>query len=478
MKTYTWTKLLLDDRALATEYDDPDLNKAAGNGLMKLPKGRTAKEVITEYLRGIHAMYKRAVIDWIGEDKLQNLPVDYWLTVPATWSERAKLLTKAAALDASFGSKPNDRLLLIPEPEAAAHLALKSSMHHIEDLIDEKSGVMVSDMGGGTVDITTYEVKRKTPTLKLREITIGKGGKCGGTFVDRNLYKLLAARFGTAFTSFGPQHIGPGSRFMDDFELAKQDFTISNPSRRPRRIALAMRSLVVTPDLEKYYDEGMGQIKLYNEDMNTVFDPVVDVILKLVADQVDQAKRLNEPRIQTIVLVGGFDSSLYIKDRLGPWCAERDIRLTTPWHGAWSAVVCGAVLRGVEGSISDEKKCRRHYGYGAILNTDTETNTTFGMYVSEGGDLEDAHELYSCSLDDAPEDIENDRIEHVGTIKYSLESIDLTKVKSTVDENGHKWYRLELVLNIRMGDEAGVLVYRIFYRGREVGKAELSFSYT
>lgn len=28
----------------------------------------------------------------------------------------------------------------------------------------------------------------------------------------------------------------------------------------------------------------------------------------------------------------------------------------------WSAVVCGAVLRGIEGAIITEKRCRRHYG--------------------------------------------------------------------------------------------------------------------
>jgi len=136
MKTYAWTKLLLDDRALPTEYDDPDLNKAAGNGLMRLPIGRTAKDVVTEYLRGMYAMYRRAVIEKIGEDKLEDMPVDYWLTVPATWTERAKLITKAAALDAGFASRPIDTLRLIPEPEAAAHLALKSSIHHVHDLVD------------------------------------------------------------------------------------------------------------------------------------------------------------------------------------------------------------------------------------------------------------------------------------------------------------------------------------------------------
>jgi len=74
-------------------------------------------------------------------------------------------------------------------------------------------------------------------------------------------------------------------------------------------------------------------------------------------------KRKNEPKIETMVLVGGFGSSPYIGDRLREWGAEQNIRVTTPWNGAWSAVVCGAVLRGVEGSITTQKKCRRHYGH-------------------------------------------------------------------------------------------------------------------
>ena len=69
-------------------------------------------------------------------------------------------------------------------------------------------------------------------------------------------------------------------------------------------------------------------------------------------------------------------------------------------------------------------------------------------------------------------------IEKVGTIKYNLDNLDVSKVRSVEDENGIKWCKLDLVLNIRMGDEVGHLEPRIFYRGREVGKAELAISTT
>ncbi|WJG37027.1 uncharacterized protein FOBCDRAFT_146923, partial [Fusarium oxysporum Fo47] len=485
MKTYAWTKLLLDDQALATEYDDPDLNKAAGNGLMRLPSGRTAKDVVTEYLKGMHSMYRKAVIEKIGEDKLEDLPVDFWLTVPATWSERAKLITRAAALDAGFASRPIDRLSLITEPDAAAHMALKSSIHHVEDLIDVGTGVMVCDLGGGTVSSSADG----TVILTL------SGGKCGGTFVDRNLYKLLSERFGTAFTDLGPQHVGPGSQFMDQFEMHKRDFSLDTPSRKSYKITLPMRRLVVTPEIEKYYDPDFNWVLLSKDDMKSLFDPVIDVILKLVKDQVDQVKRDNEPRIKTMCLVGGFGSSPYVKERLLEWCSEQEIRLTTPWTGAWAAVVCGAVLRGVEGSMSKQKKCRRHYGHtmsrtydpavhfnfdenkrrlwndpwtkeqnlsgfmnweiakGALLDDDTEISTSFYSHFSEYFDGKHTHDLFSCSLDEAPETIENERIEKVGEVLYTIDGIDKTKIKSIQDANGIHWYQLLLTLTIRLSDD-------------------------
>jgi hypothetical protein len=95
-----------------------------------------------------------------------------------------------------------------------------------------------------------------------------------------------------------------------------------------------MRDLKMTPALEKFYNDAMGQVILAIADMQALFDPVVEAVFKLVGGQVEQVRRGGEPRIETMVLVGGFGSSPYIKERLGEWCAERDIRLTTPVTGA------------------------------------------------------------------------------------------------------------------------------------------------
>ncbi|KAH6606450.1 actin-like ATPase domain-containing protein [Trichoderma cornu-damae] len=517
MKTHAWTKLLLDKSSLMSEYDDPDLYLSSGVEIMQLPKGRSAKDVAAEYLRGMKRMFDDAVREHLGSHKIENLPIEFWLTVPASWSEKAKLLTKHAAMDAGFATRSIDKIMLISEPEAAAQLALKSSLHRLEDFVKPQTGVMVCDCGGGTVDITTYEVEETNPVLKLREIAVGVAGKCGGTFVDRNLFRLLADRFGVAFTSLGPEQIGPGSAFMDQFELKKKDFSMKTPSRRAHRLVLHMPDLKVTPAMEKYYERRSSSVLLTQADYKMLFDQTIEMVIKLVEEQVNQIKEKKERPIETIVLVGGFGSSPYLKERLTEWCQTRGIRLTTPISGAWSAVVCGAVLRGLEGSIVRQKKCRRHYGHtisnvykpfihtnfdkekrkvwmdhvhnveylsgfmlwevgkGDLINHETEINSNFFTNFCYRIPLTSALTLYSCNLDAGPETIENERVEEVGEVKFTLGEVDPSSVPQ-ITKGGVTHFKLPLTLNIRLDDESGHLAFRILYKGREVGKAAINIS--
>ncbi|KAK4079792.1 hypothetical protein Trihar35433_897 [Trichoderma harzianum] len=448
MKTYAWTKLLLDKSSLISEYDDPDLYLSSGMDIMQLPKGRSAKDVATEYLRGMKAMFDDAVKEHLGSHKIEDLPIEFWLTVPASWSEKAKLLTKSAARDAGFASRRMDKIMLISEPEAAAQLALKSSLHRLEGFVKPDTGVMVCDCGGGTVDITTYEVEETRPTLKLREIAVGIAGKCGGTFVDRNLFKLMADRFGDAFTSLGPEEIGPGSSFMDQFELKKKDFSKKTPSKRAHRLMLHMPGLKVNSAMEKYYERRSSSVLLTQEDYKMLFDPVIDMIIRLVEEQVSQIKMKKERPIETIVLVGGFGSSPYLKEQLTEWCQNRGIRLTTPITGAWSAV-------------------------GELIDHETEIDSEFNSHFKNKIPTTRTYTLYSCNLDEAPKTIEDERIEKVGEVIATLYGLNKDDLKH-VEKHGTTYYALPLTLNVRLDDEAGHLAFRIFYRDKEVGKAAIN----
>lgn len=136
MTSYSWTKLLLDRKALQNHSDDPGLKDAIDLGMLRVPHGKTAVDVVSDYLRGIHKMFWAIIGEKLGGyDILDVTPIEFWLTVPAIWTDEAKSATRQAARRAGFGSRPGDEVNLIPEPEAAAHLALKSSISKTDDLV-------------------------------------------------------------------------------------------------------------------------------------------------------------------------------------------------------------------------------------------------------------------------------------------------------------------------------------------------------
>lgn len=64
-------------------------------------------------------------------------------------------------------------------------------------------------------------------TRALRLMT-GKGGKAGGTTIDRECHALMHQRFGEAFTSLPYHKTGPGSEFMKSLEEIKRNFSHEN----------------------------------------------------------------------------------------------------------------------------------------------------------------------------------------------------------------------------------------------------------
>jgi hypothetical protein len=122
--SYSWTKLLLDSSAESTTHDDPALmEKLLGRGWMQLPPNKTAQDVCRDYLSQVY-QYAIFKLEELNPGALDLTPMEFWITVPAIWSDTAKAATRNAALEAGFGSRPGDHLFMITEPEAAALASL------------------------------------------------------------------------------------------------------------------------------------------------------------------------------------------------------------------------------------------------------------------------------------------------------------------------------------------------------------------
>jgi molecular chaperone DnaK (HSP70) len=174
MVAHSWTKLLLDRGTPLTQFDDA-LEEVAGMGIFKQPPGKSAIQVVADYLSKVYNHILQAIAKQITEATLQITPLEFWFTVPAIWSDEAKHATLQAAHIAGFGTRPGnveDKINLITEPEAAAIAALRKtttdgmgpsvkvsspfkilvfSNISLTLTMQAGDGVLVCDCGGGTV---------------------------------------------------------------------------------------------------------------------------------------------------------------------------------------------------------------------------------------------------------------------------------------------------------------------------------------
>jgi molecular chaperone DnaK (HSP70) len=197
MKSYSWTKLLLDMNAEASEFDDPalgDLARSQGDGLLKVPYHKSAKDVAADYLSNIYQYFMAELEKRISPEVVRVTPLEFWFTVPAMWDDKAKKTTYDAAKQAGFALRPGDSMFLLPEPQAAAVAVLKTlTTDEISNQIGVGDGILVCDAGGGTVDLTTYCITQAHPNLLFDEMLVGAGGKCGSTCEYSNCDALCSA---------------------------------------------------------------------------------------------------------------------------------------------------------------------------------------------------------------------------------------------------------------------------------------------
>lgn len=182
--------------------------------------------------------------------------------------------------------------------------------------------------------MTTYTLERFYPKVQLVEACVGIGGKCGGTYIDRNLHALLLRRFGKAFSNLKPERIGPGSRFMREFEAAKRAFTANDPNQEPSRLRLVIPELSRSEAPVEGYDSEYGEILLSHADMLDCFQPVMTKILELVSQQEAEVAKTRAPKIKTLVLVGGLGACPFVQESLQVWCQQRSIQMIQPWSGS------------------------------------------------------------------------------------------------------------------------------------------------
>ena len=260
-------------------------------------------------------------------------------------------------------------LRLISEPEAAAVYTLKAIQPNHLKIGDN---FVVCDAGGGTVDLISYKITQLNP-LRVEESGVGSGGLCGSAFLNYRFEDHVKSRIGVArydhMKANKPRTWQMGLKYFEEF--VKRNFDEEDSSQEFN---------VPFPGLPDDAPAGLesGFLLLTHAQIKCIFDPVIREVCDLVEGQVKSIRAKNGI-VSGIVLVGGFGQSNYLYHRLKshfntppPPYSEHPthassvlpsqaVEVMQPVY-AWTAVVRGAVLRGLEGSMVVSRRSRWHYG--------------------------------------------------------------------------------------------------------------------
>lgn len=329
--------------------------------------GKTVHEAVADYLRALHAHTMETLHRRYGEAFVRATRVEWVLTVPAVWSDAAKNATLVAAERAGMGRR--EEVMLISEPEAAAVYTLKAIQPNHLKVGDH---FVVCDAGGGTVDLIAYRIRGLNP-LRVEESVVGTGGLCGSAFLNYRFEDFVRGRLGRerfeAMRGKKGKTWNMGLRYFEEF--VKRNF---DDEDEEQEVNVPFPGL---PDDEEVGLES-GFLTMNAEQVKGILDPVVKEVIELVEGQVDTI-RAKAGHVAAIVLVGGFGQSNYMYKRMKahfgasppPPYSERPPSTTGDVHEpvevmhpmyAWTAVVRGAVIRGLEGSMVVSRRSRWHYG--------------------------------------------------------------------------------------------------------------------
>jgi hypothetical protein len=179
-------------------------------------------------------------------------------------------------------------------------------------------GFAICDMDGGTVNLISYRVAEHQPTV-AKEVMIGTGNQCGGSFTDRAFIQWLECRLGA-------------THFVKITGCSSEDI--------PRTS--------LTPKLGRMVQDFTLEAKTGFSGNDTNFLRLPSPLNDLINGQIKQAQQTSKVQLQYLFMFGGFSESPYVYSKIKEYIETKGLKIIWPAY-AWSAVVRGATAEGLEG---------------------------------------------------------------------------------------------------------------------------------
>ncbi|KAH8117904.1 hypothetical protein DFH11DRAFT_865015 [Phellopilus nigrolimitatus] len=336
--------------------------KTNGLDIGDLPPGKSAEEVMGDFL---HYLFVETA-SYIQESHADG--ADLWSQVkdrvnfvlghPNGWTGREQQRYRNSAIlgglipDAVEGRK---RVKFVTEGEASALACLSGGLS--PGCLEVGFRFVIADAGGGTLDISSYEVTKPSP-MELRQCAPSDCRFAGSVFVDRNGLELLKRKLRNS--SYDYDEVLEGL-INDEFERkTKREFAgdteyglLKVGDRRVMDDNLGIRG---------------GFLRLNRDELSECFSMSVTEALDSIRSQIAVIRR-NKEAI-SVWLVGGFASSPYLLKRLNDSLEPEGVSIQRPDTSLEKAVANGAVLHFLDKWVTS-RVCPASYGSTCLIPFNT-----------------------------------------------------------------------------------------------------------
>jgi len=211
-------------------------------------------EASAQYLR-----YMRTAWDaqHANGSNAQMAQQDVLLTVPASFDEEARELTRRAAEQAGL-----QHVTLLEEPQAAFYAWLESQGDDWRKRVKVGDLVLVCDVGGGTTDFSLITVTEENGDLALKRVAVGDHILLGGDNMDLALARLLQQKLegeGQRIDTYQLQGLWHQCRAAKEYlfehpKSQKQDVTLLGKGRK--LVGGTIKAELLREELDRVIVEG------------------------------------------------------------------------------------------------------------------------------------------------------------------------------------------------------------------------------
>ncbi|TFK64289.1 hypothetical protein BDN72DRAFT_881586 [Pluteus cervinus] len=317
-----WFKLHLRPKTLSSPH-------IRDSDIPPLPPNKSAVTVLCDFLRYLYECARGYIREthpggpefWARVEH----SIDFVFSLPNGWEGSQQAQIRRAAVLAGLVSEHNSlsHVHFVTEGEASLHFCVNKGL--MAEGIPRDAGVIVVDAGGGTIDISAYHALSSDT---YEEIAPAQCRLQGSVFISRRAKEYLQEKLrGSRYAS--PEDVAHMVHVFDS--TTKLTFRGGNTPSYIRFGSVRDRDLRV--------DIKAGQLKLPGNEVERLFQPPVDEIVKSIQDLRQSATK----PITALFLVGGFAASDYIFNRLEEILSPSGLKVLRPDGHLNKAVADGAV---------------------------------------------------------------------------------------------------------------------------------------